>query len=109
METIELSDGGILVYGQAFLPADLADRDNPLDFLIHESGATTLTDAAYRFVRHERGVDVVLFGTGSPDHLKTNIESILKPPLPAGDRDRLASLFGHLLGVGLEVPPPRAK
>ena len=91
------------------VPADLADRDNPLDFLIHESGATTLTDAAYRFVRHERGVDVVLFGTGSPDHLKTNIESILKPPLPAGDRDRLASLFGHLLGVGLEVPPPRAK
>ena len=66
-----------------------------------------MTDAAYRYVRHEPGVDVVLFGTGSADHLRTNIASILKPPLPKADRDRLASLFSHLRGVGLEVPPPR--
>lgn len=26
METIELADGGILLYDQAFLPPDLADR-----------------------------------------------------------------------------------
>ena len=89
------------------VPAELAERENPLDFLIHEGGASTVTDAAYRYVRHEPGVDVVLFGTGSADHLRTNIASILKPPLPKADRDRLASLFSHLRGVGLEVPPPR--
>ncbi|MEA2731081.1 MAG: hypothetical protein QOF70_5556 [Acetobacteraceae bacterium] len=90
------------------VPAWLAETDDPLGFLIHPHGATSLTDAAYRYVRHEPGVDVVLFGTGDADHLRTNIASILKPPLPAPDRTKLQQLFGHLRGVGLEVPPPRA-
>ena len=36
----------------------LADAPNPLGFLIHEEdgGAATVTDAAYRFVRHEPGL-----------------------------------------------------
>ena len=33
-----------------------------------------------------------------------NIASLLKPPLPEADRQKLTELFGHLLGVGLEVP-----
>src|SRR5271169_926026 len=88
------------------LPRWLADAPNPLGFLIHEQdgGAATVTDAAYRFVRHEPGVDVVLFGTGDPEHLRTNIASILKPPLPETDRRILAKLFGNLVGVGLDPP-----
>src|SRR6202034_56344 len=89
------------------VPAWLAETDDPRGFLIHRQGATSLTDAAYRFVRHEPGVDVVLFGTGDAGHLRTNIESILKPPLPAADCTKLAELFGHLRGVGLEAPPRR--
>ncbi|TMK31833.1 MAG: aldo/keto reductase [Alphaproteobacteria bacterium] len=79
-------------------------QDDPLGFLVHEGGATSVVDAAYRFVRHEPGVDVVLFGTGDHAHLRSNIASILKPPLPEADRARLASLFGHLVGVGLDAP-----
>ena len=30
-----------------------------------------MTEAAYRFVRHEPGVDVVLFGTGDAAHLRS--------------------------------------
>ena len=86
------------------VPAALAARDNPLDFLLHEDGAQTLTDAAYRFVRHEPGAEVVLFGTGSVEHLHSNVASILRPPLPAADRERLAELFGRLTGVGLALP-----
>jgi len=89
------------------IPAWLARTDDPLGFLVHEGGASSLTDAAYRYVRHEPGVDVVLFGTGEADHLRANIASILKPPLPEADRARLAELFSHLRGVGLEAPPPR--
>jgi aryl-alcohol dehydrogenase-like predicted oxidoreductase len=89
------------------LPAWLGESDDPLGFLLHDGGASSLTDAAYRFVRHEPGVDVVLFGTGDAGHLRTNIESILKPPLPAADCTKLAELFGHLRGVGLEAPPRR--
>ena len=61
-------------------------------------------DAAYRFVRREPGVDVVLFGTSSIAHLRSNVASILRPPLPEADRVLLADLFGHLVGVGLDLP-----
>jgi L-galactose dehydrogenase len=91
------------------VPAWLAQTDDPLGFLIHLEGASSLTDAAYRYVRHEPGVDVVLFGTGDAAHLQSNVASILKPPLPAADRAKLQELFSHLRGVGLDVPPARAR
>ncbi|HEX3884538.1 MAG TPA: aldo/keto reductase [Stellaceae bacterium] len=84
------------------IAADLAD--DPLGFLVHPGGASSVVDAAYRYVRHEPGVDVVLFGTGKPDHLKTNIDSLLKPALPEADHRRIGELFGHLVGVGLDAP-----
>jgi aryl-alcohol dehydrogenase-like predicted oxidoreductase len=80
------------------------DLEDPLRFLVHEGGAESLIDAAYRFVRHEPGIDVVLFGTSSVEHLKANIASILRPPLPAPDVEKLYTLFGHLTGVGLDLP-----
>lgn len=88
------------------VPDWLADTDNPLGFLVHDGGAGSVIDAAYRYVRHEPGTDVVLFGTGNPVHLEANIASILRPPLPDADTARLAGLFGRLQGVGLEVPGP---
>jgi len=84
--------------------AALGESDDPLGFLVHDGGATSVIDAAYRYVRHEPGVDVVLFGTGNPAHLATNIASILTPPLPKADHRRLGELFGHLVGVGLDAP-----
>lgn len=84
------------------LPAELADDPEPLKFLIHRGGAESLTDAAYRFARHEPGVDVVLFGTSNPDHLRANIASLLRPPLPPADRERVIRLFHRLEGVGLD-------
>jgi aryl-alcohol dehydrogenase-like predicted oxidoreductase len=87
------------------VPASLGESPDPLGFLVHPQGASSVTDAAYRFARHEPGADVVLFGTGDIDHLHSNIRSILKPPLPDADRARLAELFGHLRGVGLVAPP----
>ena len=86
------------------LGQDAVDADDPLGFLVHPDGAQSIVDAAYRFARHEPGIDVVLFGTGNAQHLKSNIASILRPPLPAPDQARLARLFGHLVGVGLDLP-----
>src|SRR3954453_4981210 len=93
----ELADAGEL-------PREIADDLDPLGFLLHQDGASNIIDAAYRFVRHEPGVDVVLFGTGDTGHLQRNIESLLKPPLPQADRDKLTRRFGHLVGVGLDAP-----
>jgi aryl-alcohol dehydrogenase-like predicted oxidoreductase len=64
--------------------------------VLRERGAATLPEAAYRFCRHEQGVDVVLTGTGNLDHLKANVESILKPPLPNPVLQKLKDLFGAL-------------
>ena len=86
------------------VPAELAQEENPLGFLVHAGGAESVVDAAYRFARHEPGIDVVLFGTGSVAHLCANIVSILRPPLPAADVAKLYQLFGHLVGVGLDLP-----
>jgi aryl-alcohol dehydrogenase-like predicted oxidoreductase len=91
------------------VPAWLGETANPLGFLIHADGAGSLTDAAYRYARHEPGADVVLFGTGDIEHLRSNIASILKPPLPTADLAKLRELFSHLRGVGLEVPPARQR
>jgi aryl-alcohol dehydrogenase-like predicted oxidoreductase len=80
----------------------LGAADDPLGFLVHEAGAASVIDAAYRYARHEPGVDVVLFGTGNAAHLRANIASLLRPPLPEPDRAKLAALFGHLTGIGLD-------
>ena len=105
----QLADTMRELAAKGLVPAALAESDDPLGFLVHPGGASSLTDAAYRYVRHEPGVDVVLFGTGDAAHLRTNIESILKPPLPDADRSKLRELFSHLRGVGLEAPPARAR
>jgi aryl-alcohol dehydrogenase-like predicted oxidoreductase len=81
----------------------LVDLNDPLGFLIHAGGAANMTEAAYRYARHEPGVDVVLFGTGDTGHLRANVASLLKPPLPEADRAKIERLFGHLaVGIGLD-------
>jgi len=80
----------------------LGDSDDPLGFLVHEGGAANMIEAAYRYVRHEPGVDVTLFGTGDAAHLRSNVAALLKPPLPDADRNKLEVLFGHLTGIGLD-------
>jgi aryl-alcohol dehydrogenase-like predicted oxidoreductase len=67
-----------------------------VDFLLRESNARTLPEVAYRFCRHERGADVVLTGTGNPEHLRANVQSILKPALPRPVLEKLEATFGRL-------------
>lgn len=71
----------------------------PLDFVIRDGAAVSIQDAAYRFCRHEPGVDVVLTGTGNPEHLKANVESLCRPPLPTPVQQRLKELFGNIEGL----------
>ncbi|HEC36880.1 hypothetical protein LCGC14_1443250 [marine sediment metagenome] len=69
------------------------DENNPLGFLIHENGASSVVDAGYRFCRDEPGTHVILSGTGNLNHLKENIKTILKPPLPEKDVIKLREIF----------------
>ena len=79
--------------------AALANDPAPLDFLMDEFGAATVTEAAYRYCRHEPGIHVVLSGTGSVDHLTENVASLLQPPLPPAATARINSLFAAVDSV----------
>jgi aryl-alcohol dehydrogenase-like predicted oxidoreductase len=73
------------------------DMEDPLKFLVHDDGgAENLVDAAYRFCRYEPGTHVILSGTGNIDHLKENIKSILRPPLPEEDVLNLTKIFKNV-------------
>jgi len=91
---------------QGLLDASILSRGDPLEFLVTEGDAASITDAAYRYARHEQGADVILFGTGNRAHVKDNVDSILRPALPPPVIERLHTLFGHLTGVGLDRPGP---
>lgn len=81
------------------LDASEVDLENPLQFVLDESDATSMVDAAYRFCRYEPGVHVVLSGTGNPDHLQSNIDSLGKPPLPESVVQKLRHIFRNASDV----------
>ncbi len=89
--------------------AESMDGESPLAFVAEQAGSAGIMEAAYRFARHEPGVDVVLLGTGNIEHLQTNIQSILADPLPAATLALVRERFGHLVGVGLDVPSSAGK
>jgi len=89
---------------QGQLDSSILSEGDPLEFLISEGGAQSITDAAYRYARHEQGADVILFGTGNKAHVADNVASILRPPLAPQSVERLNASFGHLTGVGLDLP-----
>ena len=81
------------------LDPEEVDLANPLGFVLEESDAASIVDASYRFCRYEPGVDVVLSGTGNPDHLQANIDSLIRPPLPDELVGKLRHLFRHASAV----------
>ncbi len=67
-----------------------------LDFL---GDAAAITEAGYRFCRHEPGVDVVLGGTSRIDHLLANLAAMERGPLSASALAELERLFGNVESV----------
>ena len=84
---------------EGLVDPDLVDRDDPVGFLVHEAGASSVVDAAYRFVGHEPGCHIVLTGTGSVDHLRRTWHPSTPPHSLAAALDRLAQLFGRVDNV----------
>lgn len=78
------------------IPRHALNAGDPFDFILGEGLVKTLPEVAYRFCRHERGVDVVLTGTSNPAHLQDNVKAILKPALPQPALKKLEALFGNV-------------
>ena len=81
------------------------DPRNPLGFLAAPGVAERFTDVAYRFCRHAPGIDVVVTGTGDPEHLRQNLAALNGPPLPAEVTARLARIFGRVTSESCEPRP----
>lgn len=69
------------------------EPDRELNAIIAETGAAGLPELAYRYCRHQRGMDVILTGTGSPEHLAQNVEAALSQPFSNSLLQRLESWF----------------
>ena len=82
---------GLLARGE--LDRSAIDASRALDFL------GDVRDAAYRFCAHEPGADLVLTGTGSPEHLEANVQSLCAPALRDEQLARLKQLFGRVSSV----------
>lgn len=81
---------------QGEVEPDALEPAEPLGMLLNKGVARSYTEAAYRFCRHTSGIDVVMTGTGSLDHLDQNIQAIHAEPLPPEILSRLSSVFGHV-------------
>jgi aryl-alcohol dehydrogenase-like predicted oxidoreductase len=71
---------------RGLLNSEMKGRLGPI---LHEAGIGSVSDLAYRYSRHQAGMDVVLTGTGNPEHLRQNVVAMLEPPLPRFVLDRL--------------------
>ncbi len=75
------------------------DLDDPLGFLTAAGVAESLSEAAYRYCRHEAGIDVVLVGTGNIEHLRENARALSLPALPESVLSRLRKMFAGVDSV----------
>lgn len=70
-------------------PSEIDIRE-PFEFVgDHEA----LLDAAYRYSAFEPGLDCTLFGTGNAAHLRANVGSVLRGPLPTSTHEQLSAVF----------------
>jgi aryl-alcohol dehydrogenase-like predicted oxidoreductase len=88
---------GLIERGE--VDAGKIDAADPLGFLRDHTGVGSLTEAAYRFCRHEPGAQVILTGTGNVEHLEANLAAIQGPPLAPDSLERLRGLFGAVDSV----------
>lgn len=90
------------VMGSGEVDAADVDSDDPLGFVLNESGASSIVEACYRFNRHAPGCDTVLTGTGNIAHLKDNLRAIDGKSLPAPVVEKLARIFGRVESVSAD-------
>ncbi|HZC15283.1 MAG TPA: aldo/keto reductase [Caulobacteraceae bacterium] len=88
---------GLIERGE--VDAGAIDAADPLGFLRDRADVGSLTEAAYRFCRHEPGADVILTGTGNVRHLEANLAAIQEPPLAPDIIESLRRLFGGVDSV----------
>jgi aryl-alcohol dehydrogenase-like predicted oxidoreductase len=81
----------------------LAVSPDLMDSLALRGISETLSEAAYRFCAYEPGMDCVLSGTSSAEHLQANLQAVQRGPLPGATLERLKQLFGSIDSISGQV------
>ena len=81
----------------------LAAAPDFMDALNLNGVAESLSEAAYRFCAFEPGLDCILSGTSSAEHLRQNLAAVERGPLPAQVIAHLGQLFGGVEGFSGNV------
>lgn len=85
----DLKERGVI--GRDALPAS-----RPLDWILEESDAESLVEAAYRYAAYTDPVSTVMCGTIDIPELEEDVRFVEKGPLPEVVSARLDRLFGHI-------------
>lgn len=78
---------------EGLIDADAVKRYEPFSYAVSSGACSTIPELAYRFCRHEPGIDVVLSGTGSIDHLEANVKAAEMPAIPDKVIRRIEGVF----------------
>lgn len=88
---------------QGEVDSALVNAPDLFDSLGLNGSSRTLSEAAYRFCAYEPGMDAVLSGTSSAEHLRENLEAVRNGPLPQETISRLKQLFGKIDSISGQV------
>jgi aryl-alcohol dehydrogenase-like predicted oxidoreductase len=88
---------------QGEIDPTLPDAPDLMESLALKGVSETLFEAAYRFCAFEPGMDAVLSGTSSAEHLRVNLDAVRRGPLPQSTLDRLTQLFGKIDSLSGQV------
>ena len=80
---------------KGYLLEDSLPSEDPLGWLVH-GDVDSVISAAYKFGAEHPAISTVITGTGSIDHLETNVAALEKPSLPPEDAQRIRDLFGRI-------------
>jgi len=80
---------------KGYLAEDSLPAEDPLGWLVH-GDVDSVISAAYKFGAEHPAISTVITGTGSIDHLETNVAALEKPSLPPEDAQRIRDLFGKI-------------
>ncbi len=74
-----------------------------MDELALRGVSESFSEAAYRFCAYEPGMNCVLSGTSSAEHLRANLEAVQLGPLPGATLARMQQLFGKVDSISGQV------
>lgn len=80
---------------RGLIPEGALPGEDPLGWLVGGEVDSAIS-AGYKFAAEPPAITTVLSGTANLEHLTSNVDAILGPPLPAEHSQRLRQLFGQL-------------